>query len=189
MRTAFKYLCAVVVIALAIYGAFSLAAGFLTESHGKQLGKAMQPFVYGLVTTVADRFKKTLAETPDEILQKESEAISRKLYPILKGALLGFVDGYLKDPDRDEVGRKLREVGRAVSEQMIAPFAEGLAEGSGKVVGKLDSTAEEIRKFNEKHRDVIDSVASALKALKALMDKMPPPVPQGSGPTPGLPPP
>jgi len=187
MRRALKYVCAVLLIVLAVYGAIALAARLLTEAHGRDAGKALHPFVYGLMSTMGERFKKTLAETPDETLQKESEAISRKLYPIFKGALIGLVDAYTKDPNRDEVGKKMREAGRAVSEQIVSPFAEGVAEGSGKVVGKLDSTVEEIRRFNERHKDFFDSVSNTLRALKEMIDNKPPPLPQVPALPPGAP--
>lgn len=187
MRKELKYLGAGFVLALALYGAVSIAVSFLTESHGR--GAA--PFVQGMTSAIGTEVKKKLAETPNEKLEEDSEAASRKMYPLVKGAILGQMNAFLNDPNKEEIPKKMREAGKAVSEQIIGPFTEGLGQGSGKVFGSLDSGLKKARKFNLDNKDIIDSVATGLKALQQMIQQNPLPAPEtpAADPGPVLPPP
>lgn len=176
MPKAVKYILAVLVSVLAVYGAVTVVSGFfLTESRGRAAAKAAQPFVNGVTSAMKDQAKQRLAETPDAQLEKEAYEISRKMYPVVKGTLLGQVDAFSKDPNRDEISARVREAGKILSEQMVGPFAEGVAEGSGKVFRGLDQAAEGVRKFQDKNKDLVESLANTLGQLKQLFDRHPTP--------------
>ena len=97
MTKALKIALACVVGLLALYGIVSLASGlFFTEYRGKETAKAMHPFLKGVATGVREDVKQSLSRTPDAELQKESYEMSRKMYPVLKGALLGQGRGLCK---------------------------------------------------------------------------------------------
>ncbi|MFH1113937.1 MAG: hypothetical protein V1792_08450 [Pseudomonadota bacterium] len=191
MPKALKYILAVLVGVLAVYGAVTVVSGFLfTESRGRAAAKTAQPFVNGMTSAMKDQAKQRLTETPDAKLEKEAYEISRKMYPVVKGTLLGQADAFAKDPNRDEISARVREAGKILSEQMVGPFAEGVAEGSGKVFRGLDQAAEGVRKFQDKNKDVVESLTNTLGQLKQLFDR-PPPAPQPpqspyTGPPPGV---
>ena len=169
--------------ALAFFGALAIAFNFLTESQGRTVG----PFVSGILSVVVERAKKDLAETPDKDLEASSQDLSKKLYPVFKGAILGQVDSFVKDPQREQMRKKMQQAGKVFSEEVAAPFAHGVSQGSGKVTKELDSTLNHIREFTNKNKDLLNSLNSGLKALHGLAKEHPLPRPPSTPPFPGLP--
>ncbi|MDQ7784231.1 MAG: hypothetical protein RDU20_15205 [Desulfomonilaceae bacterium] len=177
MSKALKFILASVVGALAIYGAVTIIAGLLTESHGRSAAKAAQPFVSGVTSAVKDQVKQKLEDTPDAELEKDSYEVSKKMYPILKGALLGQLEGFVKDPEREQLPAKMRDAGKAVSEQIVGPFTKGLAEGSGKIFGDFDRAVDGVRKLQDKNKDLVDAIANSIGQLKRFLEQKPLPQP------------
>ncbi|MBI5571726.1 MAG: hypothetical protein HY914_17420 [Desulfomonile tiedjei] len=182
MRSVLKYLGAGVVVAFAMYGAYALLAAHLTASQGKDAVEAASPFVQGAASAAGDKLKETLRNTPDENLEKNSEELSRKFYPIAKGAIKGQLEAILKDANRSEVPEKMYETGKDVSKNVVAPLSKGLAEGSREVLKDLDKSFQEVRDFREKNKDLIDAIASGFVTLKKTVPDLPPlPAPPGFG--------
>ena len=181
MTKALKIALACVVGLLALYGIVSLASGlFFTEYRGKETAKAMHPFLKGVATGVREDVKQSLSRTPDAELQKESYEMSRKMYPVLKGALLGQAEAFAKDPRRDQFQATMREAGKVFATDVVGPFTQGFAEGSGQVVGELDRTLEGVRKLGGNSKDLLDALATGVGKLKKALKGFPPPVPPGA---------
>lgn len=171
-----------VVFALAFFGALVMAFSLLNETHGRAVG----PFVSGVTSVVAERMKKDFEETPDQQLEKDARALSKKLYPVLKGVLLGQAEQFVNDPKRDEIRKTMLEAGKAVSERILVPFAEGVSQGPASATGQLDSGLAKVRELGEKHKDIIESVTSGLKTLKEMAERHALPRPPSPGSQPGL---
>jgi hypothetical protein len=186
-RNALAYVGAALVLGFALYGAVTLIARSLTAKQGEHAAEAVAPFVQGAASVAAEKTKEILKNTPDEQLEKDAELLSKKLYPVAKGALKGHIDAILKDANRTEVPEKMYEAGKDLSEKVVKPFSKGLADGSTKVLGDLDKTLKDVRTFREQNKDLFDSVAKSLGALhKAAKENpgfLPPPPPL---PFPGL---
>lgn len=165
----------------ALYGAATFIARSLTAKHGEQAAEAVSPFVQGAASVAGEKAKEVLKNTPDDQLEKESELLSKKFYPIAKGALKGHLEAILKDTNRAEVPEKMYEAGKDLSERVVKPFGQGIVEGSSKALGELDKTLKGVREFREQNKDLIDSVAKGLESLhKAAKDNpglLPPPPP------------
>ncbi len=181
MPKALKFTLAGLVGVLAIYGAVMIVSGLLlTESRGRSAAKAAQPFVNGMTSAMKDQAKQKLLETPDARLEKEAYEISRKMYPVVKGTVLGQLDAFVKDPNRHELPPRMREAGKALSEQVVGPFAKGVAEGSGKIFGGFDQAVEGVRKFQDKNKDLVESITNSIGQLKRFFEQNPRPRPPGS---------
>jgi hypothetical protein len=164
-RTVLACIGAVLVIGFALYGAVTLFTRSLTSTDGERAAGAVSPFVQGAASVAAEKAKEALKNTPDDRLEKDSEDISKKLYPIAKGALKGHLDAILKDSHRAEVPEKAFQAGKDLSEKVVRPFGKGVAEGSGKVIEDLDKTLKGMRTFREENKDLLDAVAKGLDAL------------------------
>jgi len=171
-----------VVFALAFFGALVIAFSLLNETHGRAVG----PFVSGVTSVVAERMKKDFEATPDQQLEEEAQAFSKKLYPVVKGVLLGQAEQFVNDPKSDEIRKTMLEAGKAVSERILVPFAEGISEGPASATGQLDAGLARARELGEKHKDIIESVTSGLKALKEMAEGHALPRPPSPGSQPGL---
>lgn len=171
-----------VVFALAFFGALVIALSLLNETHGRAVG----PFVSGVTSVVAERMKKDLEETPDQQLEKDAEALSKKLYPVFKGVLLGQAEQFVDDPKSDEIRKTMLEAGKAVSERILVPFAEGVSQGPASATGQLDSGLAKVRELGEKHKDIIESLTSGLKALREMAEGRGLPRPASPGSQTGL---
>lgn len=181
MSKVLKFVLASLVGALAIIGVVAIVVGlFLTRSDGKKAAEAVEPFVSSMTSSMKDKVKQKLEQTPDEVLEKDAYEVSKKMYPILKGAMLGQMEAFVKDPKREELPAKMREAGKAASEQIVIPFTEGLAEGSGKVFGSLDRAAEGVRKLQDKNKDLVEAIANSIGQLKRFLEQKPLPQPPGS---------
>jgi len=178
MSIVLKYILAFLVGALAIYGAVAIIAGFfLTKSHGRNAAKAVQPFVSGVTSAVKDQVKHKLEQTPDAQLEKDAYEVSKKMYPLAKGALLGQMEAFVKDPRREELPAKMREAGKVASEQIVVPFTQGLAEGTGKAFVNLDRAAEGVRKLQDKNKDLVEAITNSIGQLKRFLEQKPLPQP------------
>ncbi len=179
-----KYVGIALVVLLAVYGAVKLVVGSLTESQGRQAVEKMNPFVRGAASAAGEQIKQSLEQTPNEQLEKDAELFSKKLYPVVKGALLGQIKAFAEDPRRSELPEKMRQAGKQVGRQVVVPFTQGLAEGSNPVVGQVDKTLESLSKFRENHKDFFDALSAGVSALgKTIKEGAPSPVP-----APGTPP-
>ena len=174
MRSVLKYLGASVVVVLAMYGVYALLAAHLTASQGKEAVETASPFVQGAASAAGEKLKEALRNTPDEKLEKDSEELSGKLYPIAKGAIKGQLEAILKDANRGDVPEKMYQTGKDVSKNVVAPLSKGLAEGSHEVLKDLDKSFQEVREFKEKNKDLIDSIAAGLATLKKTVPELPP---------------
>lgn len=184
-----KYLGITIVILLAAYGAVKLIVGSLTESEGRQAVEKMHPFIKGAASAAEEKIKQSLIETPNEELEKDAHLFSKKLYPVVKGALLGQIEAFVEDPKRSELPEKMREAGKQVGERVIVPFTQGVAQGTNPVAGQVDKTLESLTKLKETHKGLFDAIAEGVSALgKSIKEgtSQPPPVPTPS--TPPLPP-
>jgi hypothetical protein len=166
MRQAGKLIGWAIVLVLTVYGLFCLTSSFLTESHGESAANSISPFVAGMLSSVFNNIKTSLENTPDKKLEENGELIGRKLYPFLKGSLRGFIDSYLKDPQRSEIPNKLNEAGQAASKDVLSPLGEGISQGSRKILQDTGKALDEVRKFRDDNKDIIDSFTSGLKALQ-----------------------
>lgn len=179
-----------VVFCLAIYGAITLVSGWMDASHGKKAVETMHPFVRGATSAAGEKLKEVIQQTPDDQLEKGSEDISRKMYPLAKGALKGHLEAILKDANRAEVPEKMYQTGKDVSEKVVRPFADGLAEGSAKTLDDLDKTLQGVRKFKQDNQDLLNSIVSGLEAVRKGIDQhpelKPPPLPPPPFPFPGM---
>lgn len=176
MPKAVKIVLGCVVGLLALYGVFVILSSLLTESRGKEAAKAVHPFVSGVAAGMKEEAKESLNQTPDEQLEKEAYEVSKKMYPVLKGTLLGLAEAFAKDPRRDEFPARMRDAGKAFGEVIVGPFAEGFAEGSGDVLGQLNRTLGGVRKLGDSSKDVVDAIADGIGKLKDILDGRPPPV-------------
>ncbi len=169
-----KWSLAAVVLILAGYGLFRFISDRLDFGDGKRAVETAHPFVQGVSSAAGEKLKQTLKETPDPKLEEDSELISRKLYPIVKGALKGQLDAIKNDPNRSELPETMIQTGRQITENLVKPFAEGVSQGSQTVLQGVDRGLDELRKFNDRNKDIIDSVQSGLKALGIQLEKLPP---------------
>lgn len=181
---ALAYVGAAVIIGFALYGVATLIARSLTARDGERAAGAVSPFVQGAASVVGEKAKEALKKTPDAKLEKDSEDISRKLYPIAKGALKGHLEAILNDTNRADVPEKMYQAGKDVSEKVVRPFSKGLAEGTGKVLQDVDKTLQGVRSFQENNKDLLDAVTKGLEALHkaarenpGLFPPPPPPLP------------
>lgn len=180
-KNALAYVGAALIVGFALYGAVTFLARSLTAKQGEQAAEAVSPFVQGAASVAGEKAKEVLKNTPDDQLEKESELLSRKFYPIAKGALKGHLDAILKDTNRAEVPQKMYEAGKDLSEKVVQPFSKGLADGSTKVLEDLDKTLNGVRTFREQNKDLFDGLAQGLgalqKAAKEHPGMLPPPPP------------
>ncbi len=169
------------IVGFALYGIATLVARSLTAKDGERAAGAVTPFVQGAASVVGEKAKEALKNTPDAKLEKDSEEISKKLYPIAKGALKGNLEAIMKDANRAEVPEKMFQAGKDLSEKVVRPFTKGLAEGTGKVLTDVNKTLQGVRTFQENNKDLLDTVTKGLEALhKAAREHpglLPPPPP------------
>ena len=158
---------------MAIYGLFRFVSDRLDYADGKKAVETAHPFVQGVSSAAGEKLKQTLKETPDPKLEEDSELISRKLYPIVKGALKGQLDAIKNDPNRSELPETMVQTGKEITENLVKPFAEGVSQGSQTVLQGVDRGLDEFRKFQEKNKDIIEGVQSGLKALGVHLEKSP----------------
>lgn len=173
MQNSLKWLIGIVVSILAMYGVFRIVSDRLDYSDGKKTVESTHPFVQGAASAAGDKLKQTLKETPDEKLEEDSELLSRKLYPVVKGTVKGQLDAILNDPKRTELPEKMVQTGKEIAETVIKPLTEGMAQGSQKVLEDVDKGFEEIRRFQEKNKDIIQGFQSGIKAIKEQLEKPP----------------
>jgi len=173
-----------------MYGAVVLVSGWLEAPHGKKAVETMHPFVRGATSAAGEKLKEAIQQTPDDQLEKSSEDISRKMYPLAKGALKGHLEAILQDANRAEVPQKMFQAGKDVSENVVRPFTGGLAEGSAKVLEDLDKTMQGVRKFKQDNQDLLNSIASGLENVQRGIKELPPlsapPLPPPPLPFPGM---
>jgi hypothetical protein len=167
------YIGGALVFCLAIYGAVTLVSGWFDASHGKKAVETVHPFVRGAASAAGEKLKEVVQQTPDGQLEKGSEDISRKMYPLAKGALKGHLEAILKDANRAEVPEKMYQAGKDVSEKVVRPFADGLAGGSVKVLEDVDKTLQGVRKFKQDNQDLLNSIASAVEAVRKDVTERP----------------
>ncbi|MFH0822281.1 MAG: hypothetical protein V2B18_05975 [Pseudomonadota bacterium] len=186
MKKALTWIGGLIVFSLAAYGAFVFLAGRLTENDGRKAVEASNPFVKGAASAAGEKLTETLKETPDDKLESTAEIMSRKLYPIAKGAIRGQVDAILNDSNAGDVPKKAYEAGKNVTERVLVPFAEGVTDGTVKALDSADKAAKAGRKFQEENQDTINAVSGALQSVgQALKEHAPPPPPfPGLGPPP-----
>ena len=171
MNKPMKWALILVALALAGYGAFRLVSDRLDYSDGKKAVETAHPFVKGASSAAGEKIKETLKNTPDAKLEEDSELLSRKLYPVVKGAVKGQLDAVLNDPNRSEVPEKMVQTGKELVENVVKPFAEGMAQGSSKVLEDVDKGLGEIRKFKEKNKDIFQDLQSGINALRQQLDR------------------
>lgn len=173
-----KYVGIALVVLLAVYGAVKLVVGSLTESQGREAVEKVNPFVRGAASAAKEQIKQSLEQTPNEQLEKDAAVFSRKLYPVLKGALLGQIEAFVEDPKRSELPEKMHQAGKQVGKQVVVPFTQGLAEGSNPVVGQVDKTLDSLSKFREDHKEFFDALSAGVSALgKTIKEGAPPSIP------------
>ncbi len=168
-----KLFLAAVILALAFYGLFRVLSDRLDQTDGKKAVEAAHPFVQGVSSAAGEKLKQTLKETPDPKLEEDSELISRKLYPIVKGALKGQLEAIKNDPNRSELPETIVQTGKQITENLVKPFAEGVSQGSQSVLQGVDRGIDELRKFHDKNKDIVEGVQSGLKALGIQLEKSP----------------
>jgi len=173
MKTALKCIVLLLIIGVVIYAVFSFFFGKLTETQGRETVRDLRPFTSGAAKEAAIQTKKTLESIPDAKLEKETRELSRKLYPVNKGLILGQIDGYLADPNRDELLKKAREVGKAISQDVVGSISGQVSEGSQKAVSELDKTLEGVRKLKESNKDLFDSLSRGLGELQKVIQQLP----------------
>ncbi len=182
MRKAGKFIGWAVILVLTVYGLFCLTSSFLTESHGESAANAINPFVTGMLSSVFNNINTSLENTPDKKLEENGELLGRRLYPLLKGLLRGLIDSYFRDPQRSEIPNKLYEAGQAASKDALSPLGESVSQGSKKILEDTGKALEEVRKFRDENKDIIDSVTSGLKALQdKIRENTSPPIPNSPG--------
>jgi hypothetical protein len=183
MRKIARSVLVFAVFSLACYGGIRLASDNLTERDGRRVVDTVHPFVKGVGAGAADKVKETLRDTPDEQLEKDAELLTRKFYPIAKGAIKGQLDAVTSDVNRAEVPRKAYEAGKNVSEKIMVPFSRGVTDGVRSAVGEVDQAVDEARKLADKNKDLIDAASKGLDMLGRLKEKLPPlPPPPPFGP-------
>lgn len=169
------------VIGFALYGAGTFVARSLTATDGERAAGAVAPFVQGAASVVGEKAKEALKKTPDAKLESDSELLSRKLYPIAKGALKGNLEAILKDTNRAEVPEKMYQTGKDLSEKVVRPLSKGLADGAGNVLQDVDKTLQGVQTFKENNKELITAITKGLEALhnaaKEHPGLLPPPPP------------
>ncbi len=170
MNRILKWMLISATVALAAYGLFRFVSDRLDYSHGKQAVESAHPFVQGVSSAAGEKIKQTLKETPDAKLEEDAELLSRKLYPIVKGAVKGQMDAVLNDPNRAEIPEKMVQTGKEIAESVIKPLSEGVAQGSQKVFEDLDKGLGELRKFQEKNKDLIEGLQSGISAIRRQLE-------------------
>jgi hypothetical protein len=170
MSTYVKWFIAAVILSLAVYGAFRIISDRLDSADGKKAVETAHPFVQGATSAAGEKLKQTLKETPDAKLEEDSELLSRKLYPVVKGSVKGQLDAILNDPNRSELPEKMVQTGKELAENVIKPLTEGVAQGSQKVLEDMDKGFQELRKFQEKNKDIIEGLQSGIKAIQQHLD-------------------
>jgi hypothetical protein len=130
--------------------------------------------------------KEKLRTTPDDQLEKEAEFFTQKMYPIVKGVTRGLSESLMKDAEAPNVSEKAYEAGRDVTRKAIAPFLKGIADGSSDALREADRTLQEVRSFQERNREVIDTLGKGLEVIDKLKGILPPPpgFSPGAGPFP-----
>ncbi len=168
---------AVVLFVLAGYGLVKLMSASVSYFQGPKAAEIAGPIVKGAASSVANTVKQTLKETPDSKLEEDSEILSRKLYFITKGALKGQMDAILKDTKGPDVRNKMLQAGKDVSQNVVAPLARGLAEGSSNTLKELQQTVGGIRQFLDENRDLVNTVTDGLRDLRRNLEQNAPPPP------------
>lgn len=168
-----RWALAAAVSIMSIYGLFRFVSDRLDYADGKKAVETAHPFIQGVSSAAGEKLKQTLKETPDPKLEEDSELISRKLYPIVKGALKGQLDAIKNDPNRSELPETMVRTGKEITENLVKPFAEGVSQGSQTFLQGVDRGLDEFRKFQEKNKDIIEGVQSGLKALGVHLEKSP----------------
>ncbi|MGD9818046.1 MAG: hypothetical protein AB7V04_05020 [Desulfomonilaceae bacterium] len=174
-----KWLIIAAIAVLACYGLFRFVSDHLNYSDGQKAAQTAHPFVQGAANVAGEKLKQTLKETPDATLEQDSELLSRKLYPIVKGAVKGQLDAILNDPNRSELPEKMSQTGKEIAKDVIKPFSEGVVQGSQKILEDVDKGLGEFRKLHEKNKDIFDTVQSGVQAIIQELNRSPQPLPHG----------
>lgn len=173
MLKIFKIFIGILILVFSGYGIYHFISTSLTKSRGEQLVE--NQFVQGVATKTAEKLRENLLNTPDDKLEKESEQFTRKMYPIIKGALKGQMEAIKEDSQRADFPKEMYETGKQLSERILQPFVKGFIDGSGKNLGDLDRTVQELKMFTEKNKDVLDSIGQGLSFLNKTLKNLPPP--------------
>ncbi len=190
MKKFLTYALAALVIALAVYGGITLLSGFLNKSPGQLATEMAQPFAHATVDAAGDRLTQTLNKTPDAQLEKNSEWMASKLYPIGKGIIKGGAESFLQDPQRSEVPDKMYQAGKEFSETILKPFTRGVYESNQKNLQEADKTLQALRKFSDTNSDLMNALSQGLDTLIKKFKENPPlrpelpPIPPGPTPPP-----
>jgi len=155
-----------VLVLLASYGLMVILVNQLDGGDGEKAVGTVHPFVSGAASAAGDRAREALMATPDDTLEKEGEALGRKLYPAVKGFLKGQMDGFTADPDRKDLSKKVFDASKEVSKDVVSPLGEKLHEQSQVILNDLDQTLQGVKKLRDDNRDLIDGLTSGLEALR-----------------------
>jgi len=166
MKRVLKYLFVVAVVVLAGYGAVKLVSDQLDAYRGKKAEQVLHPFVRGAASAAREQFKQDLTNVPAARLEQEGEELGRKLYPFTKGFVKGQIEAFRADPNKAELQQRLRDAGKDISKDMVAPLSEGVAESSRTLFESLGKVLEGVKKFKEENKDVFDGMSSGMESLQ-----------------------
>ena len=177
MKKALIVVAVVIVACLALYGLVQLVSLALTEEHGKKAVSLTTPFTRGVAQAVGEQLKDAISKAPAEQLEKDGELLGRKAYPMSKGLIRGQIKAMKEDPDREELARIMRELGKVFSEEVAKPFAKGIADGSTGIMDGLNKTVENFREFSQRHKNLFDALMNRVKALRKEIGENAPGIP------------
>ncbi len=191
---ALKFVCGLIVVCLAAYGAFKLVAERIIPAHERKAGEMTGAFLAGLAHSAGEDFKKTLKQTPNAQLEADGELFGERFYPMMKGLIRGHLKAMQEDPEKEKISKAMYEAGKEFSKIVAQPFAKGVADGSADALADVGKTLKSIQQFTEQNPELVDAIVQGLglihRGLKEIVPP-PPPFPKAPGrllPVPPLPP-
>jgi|GEM_PF-940389 len=166
----------VVLLLFASYGLIVIVVNNLDEQTGSKTVESVQPFVSGITSAAGKKAKESLMATSDSQLEQEGEELGRKLYPATKGFIKGQLESFGKDPERQDIGKKIFDASRELSKDVVSPLGDKLQEQSQAVIRDLNQTLQGVKKLRDDNKDLVEGLASGLETvLKKLKQASPPP--------------
>jgi hypothetical protein len=182
----------VVLFFLAGYGAVRFVMDGIAADDGKRVSQIAGTVASKAVKAAGEKLVDDLNNTPDKVLEADAEKRARKIYPIMKGAMKGNLKAFTEDKNKEELSRAMYEAGKEFSRTMLQPFAKGITDEPGPILGNVRGA---VRRFEEIRRGSGGLLEGIIKGLESLGKDFgaervtPTPRERGPDPSPYAPPP
>ena len=182
----------VVLLFLAGYGATRLLMDAIVADDGKRVSEIAGTVASKAVKAAGEKLVDELNHTPDEKLEADAEKRARKIYPIMKGAIIGNLKAFTEDKNKEELSRAMYAAGKEFSKSLLQPFTKGITDAPAPILGNVEGAIKRLGKMRQGSGNLLESIIKGLESLGKDMgaERVPPPSPEAEpGPVPYGPPP